>query len=217
MHLSEGVLHTPVLLAGVALAAIGVAVGLRRLDGERLPLTALFAAAFFVAGTIHVPVGIGSVHLILNGMAGLFLGWAVFPAFLIALLLQVLFFSFGGFAVLGVNLCVMALPAVAAHYLLRGYLQPDMGFMAKLFTGVGASVIGVGGAGALASLVLALDGGKHYQDLIALLLLSHLPVFVLDSIISYGVISLLGKMYPAALQPVVASPKSLGYNERCEQ
>ena len=208
MHLSEGVLHTPVLLAGVALAAIGVAVGLRRLDSERLPLTALFAAAFFVAG---------SVHLILNGMAGLFLGWAVFPAFLIALLLQVLFFSFGGFAVLGVNLCVMALPAVAAHYLLRGYLQPDMGFMAKLFTGVGAGVIGVGGAGALASLVLALDGGKHYQDLIALLLLSHLPVFVLDSIISYGVISLLGKMYPAALQPVVGSPKTLGYNERCEQ
>ena len=217
MHLSEGVLHTPVLLAGVALAGVGVAVGLRRLESERLPLTALFAAAFFVAGTIHVPVGIGSVHLILNGMAGLFLGWAVFPAFLIALLLQVLFFSFGGFAVLGVNLCVMALPAVAAHYVLRGYLKPDMGPMAKLFAGLGAGIIGVGGAGVLASLVLTLDGGKHYQDLIALLLLSHLPVFVLDGIISYGVISLLSKMYPSALQPVVASPKSLGYNERCEQ
>ena len=145
MHLSEGVLHTPVLLAGVAFAVVGVAVGLRRLESERLPLTALFAAAFFVAGTIHVPVGIGSVHLILNGMAGLFLGWAVFPAFLIALLLQVLFFSFGGFAVLGVNLCVMALPAVAAHYVLRGYLKPDMGRMAKLFTGLGAGIIGVGG------------------------------------------------------------------------
>ncbi|MBN6067032.1 cobalt transporter CbiM [Aggregatibacter actinomycetemcomitans] len=217
MHLSEGVLHTPVLLAGVALAVVGVAVGLRRLDNERLPLTALFAAAFFVAGTIHVPVGIGSVHLILNGMAGLFLGWAVFPAFLIALLLQVLFFSFGGFAVLGVNLCVMALPAVAAHYLLRGYLQPDMGSMAKLLTGVGVGVIGVGGAGALASFVLALDGGKHYQDLIALLLLSHLPVFVLDGIISYGVISLLGKMYPVALQPVAASQKAVGYSKRWAQ
>ena len=205
MHLSEGVLHTPVLLAGVALAGVGVAVGLRRLESERLPLTALFAAAFFVAGTIHVPVGIGSVHLILNGMAGLFLGWAVFPAFLIALLLQVLFFSFGGFAVLGINLCVMALPAVAVHYVLRGYLKPDMGAMAKLITGLGAGIIGVGGAGALASLVLALDGGKHYQDLIALLLLSHLPVFVLDGMISYGVISLLSKMYPSALQSIGTS------------
>ena len=216
MHLSEGVLHTPVLLAGVALAGVGVAVGLRRLESERLPLTALFAAAFFVAGTIHVPVGIGSVHLILNGMAGLFLGWAVFPAFLIALLLQVLFFSFGGFAVLGVNLCVMALPAVAAHYVLRGYLKPGMGPVAKLFAGLGAGIIGAGGAGALASLVLALDGGKHYQDLIALLLLSHLPVFVLDGIISYGVISLLSKMYPSALQSIGTS-LNVDDNKRCTQ
>lgn len=216
MHLSEGVLHTPVLLAGVTLAVVGVAVGLRRLESERLPLTALFAAVFFVAGTIHVPVGIGSVHLILNGMAGLFLGWAVFPAFLIALLLQVLFFSFGGFAVLGVNLCVMALPAVAAHYLLRSYLRPDMGPIAKLFTGLGSGIIGVGGAGALASLVLALDGGKHYQDLIALLLFSHLPVFVLDGIISYGVISLLSKMYPSALQSIGAS-LNVDDNKRCIQ
>ena len=216
MHLSEGVLHTPVLLAGVALAGVGVAVGLRRLESDRLPLTALFAAAFFVAGTIHVPVGIGSAHLILNGMAGLFLGWAVFPAFLIALLLQVLFFSFGGFAVLGVNLCVMALPAVAAHYVLRGYLKPDMGAMAKLITGLGAGIIGVSGAGALASLVLALDGGKHYQDLIALLLLSHLPVFVLDGMISYGVISLLSKMYPSALQSIGTS-LNIDDTKRCAQ
>ena len=216
MHLSEGVLHTPVLLAGVALAVVGVAVGLRCLESERLPLTALFAAAFFVAGTIHVPVGIGSVHLILNGMAGLFLGWAVFPAFLIALLLQVLFFSFGGFAVLGVNLCVMALPAVAAHYVLRGYLKPGMGPMAKLFAGLGAGIIGVGGAGVLASLVLALDGGKHYQDLIALLLLSHLPVFILDGIISYGVISLLSKMYPSALQSIGTS-LNVDDTKRCVQ
>ena len=216
MHLSEGVLHTPVLLAGVVFAVVGVAVGLRRLESERLPLTALFAAAFFVAGTIHVPVGIGSVHLILNGMAGLFLGWAVFPAFLIALLLQVLFFSFGGFAVLGVNLCVMALPAVTAHYVLRGYLRPDMGAIAKLLTGLGAGIIGVGGAGALASLILALDGGKHYQDLIALLLLSHLPVFVLDGIISYGVISLLSKMYPSALQSIGMS-LNVDDTKRCAQ
>ena len=189
MHLSEGVLHTPVLLSGAALAIAGIAVGLRRLESENLPLTALFAAAFFVAGTIHVPVGIGSVHLILNGMAGLFLGWAVFPAFLIALLLQVIFFSFGGFAVLGVNLCVMATPAVIVHYLFRSRLQPQMTLKDRLLVGIGAGVIGVGGAGALASFVLMLDGGKSYLDLVWLLLVSHVPVFILDSIISVGVIT----------------------------
>ena len=203
MHLSEGVLHAPVLLANAVLAAGGVAIGLRKLEQERLPLTALFAAAFFVAGTIHVPVGIGSVHLILNGMAGLFLGWAVFPAFLIALLLQVLFFSFGGFAVLGVNLCIMAIPAVIAHYLWRARLRPQMSLKDRLFVGIGAGVVGVGGAAALASLELMLDGGKSYTDLVWLLLASHLPVFVLDSVISVGVISLLCKMYPDALNPSV--------------
>lgn len=199
MHLSEGVLHTPVLLSGAVLAIAGIAVGLRRLESENLPLTALFAAAFFVAGTIHVPVGIGSVHLILNGMAGLFLGWAVFPAFLIALLLQVIFFSFGGFAVLGVNLCVMATPAVIVHYLFRSRLQPQMTLKDRLLVGIGAGVIGVGGAGALASFVLMLDGGKSYLDLVWLLLVSHVPVFILDSIISVGVITALCKMYPAVL------------------
>ncbi|OOF45281.1 cobalamin biosynthesis protein CbiM [Rodentibacter trehalosifermentans] len=201
MHLSEGVLHTPILLAGAALATIGVAMGLRKLDYERLPLAALFSAAFFVASTIHVPVGIGSVHLILNGMAGLFLGWAVFPAFLIALLLQVLFFSFGGFAVLGVNLCIMAIPAIIGHYLFRTLLQPKMTLKRSLFTGIGTGMIGVGGAAALASLFLILDSGKNYLDLVWLLLISHLPVFILDGIISVGVISLLGKMYPDMLKP----------------
>ena len=88
--------------------------------------------------------------------------------------------------------------------------------MAKLFTGLGAGIIGVGGAGALASLVLAIDGGKHYQDLIALLLLSHLPVFVLDSMISYGVISLLSKMYPSALQSI-GSSLNVDDTKRCTQ
>ena len=66
MHLSEGVLHTPVLLGGAAVALVCVMIGLKRLNSQQLPLTALFAAAFFVAGTIHVPVGIGNVHLLLT-------------------------------------------------------------------------------------------------------------------------------------------------------
>ncbi|TCP97709.1 cobalt/nickel transport system permease protein [Cricetibacter osteomyelitidis] len=198
MHLSEGVLHSATLLTGAVIAVVGIAIGLRKINQQQLPLTALFAAAFFVAGTIHVPVGIGSVHLILNGIAGLFLGWAVFPAFIIALLLQLLLFSFGGFAVLGVNLCVMALPAVAVHYLFRTKIQNGFSRLQQLLAGIGAGVIGVGGAGLLASLVLAFDGGKSYYDLIGLLLISHLPVFVMDSLISVGIIFSLTKMYPKA-------------------
>lgn len=48
MHLSEGVLHTPVLLSGAAVALVCVMIGLKRLNSQQLPLTALFAAAFLL-------------------------------------------------------------------------------------------------------------------------------------------------------------------------
>ena len=57
----------------------------------------------------------------------------------------------------------------------------------KLLQGIGAGVIGVSGSALLASLVLALDGGKAYSDLIMLLVISHIPVFIIDSIVSVGV------------------------------
>ncbi|EIJ69512.1 cobalt transporter CbiM [Pasteurella bettyae] len=199
MHLSEGVLHSQTLIAGAVFAVIGLSIGIRKMDYQKLPLTALFASAFFVAGTIHVPVGISSVHLILNGMAGLFLGWAVFPAFCIALLLQVILFSFGGFTVLGVNLCVMALPAVLIHYMFRRILQEHSSVLTKVLVGASAGFLGVGLAALFASLVLAFDGGSRYQDLILLLILSHLPIFIVDSVISAIVIVILGKMYPSLL------------------
>lgn len=196
MHLSEGVLQPTTLIIGAVIAVGGIAMGLRKLPPERLPLTALFASVFFVASTIHIPVGIGSVHLILNGIAGLFLGWAVFPALLVALLLQALFFSFGGLTVLGINLCIMALPAVAVHYLFRHYLHLAPSRHQQILMGIGAGVVGLGGAGLIGSLILAFDGGKSYADLIVLLIASHLPVFIVDSLISLGIVLTLAKMAP---------------------
>lgn len=199
MHLSEGVLHSQTLIVGAAVAVAGIVLGLKRLQSDRLSLTALFAAAFFVASTIHIPVGIGSVHLILNGVAGIFLGWAVFPAFLIALVLQALLFSFGGLSVLGVNLCIMALPALVVHNLSRPLLR-ELTRKRLISTGILAGVLGVGGSALIASLVLAMDGGKQYADLIGLLIVSHLPVFLVDSLISVGVLLTLAKMMPEALR-----------------
>ncbi len=199
MHLSEGVLHSSTLLIGATIAVVGIAISLKKMDNKHLSITALFASAFFVASTIHIPVGIGSVHLILNGIAGLFLGWAVFPAFLIALVLQVLLFSFGGFAVLGVNLCIMAIPAL----LVRLFVFPMLKKSHKkklILSGLLAGVISVGGSALVASAVLAFDGGKAYWDLIGLLLVSHLPVFVLDSLVSIGIILTLSKMMPEMLR-----------------
>ncbi len=78
----------------------------------------MLAAAFFVASLIHVPIGPSNVHLILNGIVGLLLGWAAFPAILIALVLQAMLFQYGGISTLGVNTIIMALPAVTCGLLL---------------------------------------------------------------------------------------------------
>ena len=96
MHISEGVLSPPVLVAGAALTAAGVAMGLRKMDNEKIPRVAVLTAAFFVASLIRVPLGPSSVHLILNGLLGLVLGWAAFPAILVGLALQAILFQFGG-------------------------------------------------------------------------------------------------------------------------
>ena len=95
MHISEGVLSGPVLLSGAALAVAGTAIGLKKLDYDQVAKVGMLSAAFFVASLIHVPIGPSNAHLILNGLVGLLLGWAAFPAILVALVLQAVLFQFG--------------------------------------------------------------------------------------------------------------------------
>ena len=122
MHISEGVLSPAVLGAGAVLAAAGIVIGLRKLDYDRLMTVAILAAAFFVGSLIHVPIGPSSVHLILNGLLGMLLGWAAFPSIFVALMLQAILFQYGGITVLGVNTFNMAFPAVVCYYAFRPML-----------------------------------------------------------------------------------------------
>lgn len=123
MHISEGILSAPVLATGAAIAAVGLGVGIRKLEGEALVRTGVLSAAFFAASLVHLPLGPASVHLILSGLMGAMLGWAAFPAIFVGLLLQALLFQFGGLTVLGVNTVVMGLPAVLAGLALRPLLR----------------------------------------------------------------------------------------------
>jgi cobalt/nickel transport system permease protein len=120
MHIPEGALGSSaagmaVLGAGVLAAGVGTALGLGRMDYQRVPRVAMLSAAFFVASLLSVPVGPTYIHPLLNGLMGLVLGWAAFPALLVALLLQAVFFQYGGLTTLGLNTVNMALPAVACY------------------------------------------------------------------------------------------------------
>ncbi|MDX1739104.1 MAG: energy-coupling factor ABC transporter permease, partial [Alphaproteobacteria bacterium] len=101
MHIVDGALSSEVLIGGAAISAVGLGLGLKRLNIENIPTAGVLSASFFIASLIHVPLGPSSVHLILGGLAGLVLGWAAFPALFVGLLLQAVFFGFGGLTVLG--------------------------------------------------------------------------------------------------------------------
>jgi len=198
MHISEGVLSGPVLAAGGVIALAGAAWGLRKLDARNLPRAALLSSAFFVANLVHVPLGPSNVHLILNGLLGILLGWAAFPALLVALALHALLFQFGGFIVLGANTTNLALPAVLC-YLLLSPLVRSANRVTVLVAGFAAGAFSVSLAGIMAALSLYLSGSAFLTSAQALLL-AHLPVAVVEGLITALVLGFLRQVKPEMLR-----------------
>ncbi|KIL98018.1 Substrate-specific component NikM of nickel ECF transporter [Paramagnetospirillum magnetotacticum MS-1] len=196
-HIPDGVLSGPVLVAGGILAAVGVARGLKELEPERIPKVAMLSAVMFVASLIHLPAGPASVHLLLNGMAGIMLGWAAFPALLAALLLQAVLFGFGGLLVLGVNTVNMAAPAVLAGLIFRRLAKDAstrrIAMIAALCSGGAVLLTGVMVAGSLAA------SGREFEAAARLVVLSHLPVMGIEAVFASAAIGLLARVKPEAL------------------
>ncbi|SMO66678.1 cobalt/nickel transport system permease protein [Balnearium lithotrophicum] len=182
MHISEGVLPGWLLVTGWGLTSVGLYLGFRNLEGEKIPRTALLSAVFFIASLIHVPVGVTSVHLLLNGLAGALLGWAVFPALFVALLFQAILFQFGGLTVLGVNTFNMAFPGVVAYYIVRPLLKKES-YLYTVVAGVLAAFIGVFLAATFVSLEL-LATGSSFTKTAELAFLAHIPVFAVESVVN---------------------------------
>ncbi|CAK8718062.1 Ni2+ ABC transporter permease NikM [Candidatus Electronema halotolerans] len=200
MHISEGVLSAPVLISGGVTAAVGTIIGLRKIEWDNVMPTALLSSTFFVASLVHVPIGPGSVHLILNGLVGLILGWGCFPAILIALFLQALFFQFGGLIVLGVNTTTMALPAVCCHYLTRRWLEEPKTRAGAAFA---VGLLSILFSALLTSLALALSD-MGFLTTAKVLVVAHVPVMIIEGFITMFVAGFIAKVQPEILhlQPV---------------
>ena len=203
MHIYEGVLAgttagKEVLLAGAAAAAVGTAIGLYKLDYERIPRAAVLSSVFFVVSLIHVPLGLAAVHLTLNGLMGLILGWAIFPAVLIALLLQSIFCPlYGGMTTLGLNTLVMALPGVVCYYLFR---RPAHGGSERVVfaAGMAAGATGILLGALLVGASLA-AAGKPFEAIGAAFLIAHLPLAAAEGLVTASVVVSLRKICPELL------------------
>ena len=196
MHISEGVLSGTVLASGAALTAAGTAIGLKKLDYDRIAKAGILAAAFFVASLIHVPIGPSNAHLILNGIVGLLLGWAAFPVILVALVLQAFLFQFGGITTLGVNAIIMALPAVLCCFVFRPLIRKDKPIaMAAAFA---CGFLSVFFGAVLAGLALMFTD-KNFFEVAAVVIAAHIPVMIIEGVVAAMCVAFLKKVQPDML------------------
>ena len=198
MHISEGVLTAPVLLAGGVGTVLGLAIGLRRMNVREIPKVALFTAAFFVASLVHVPVGPSSTHLVLNGILGILLGWTAFPAIFIGLFFQAVLFQFGGLTTLGVNTMNMAVPAVIIGAIARPVFQINSGLFAMVMAAIaGAGAIVLSAAMVACSLALS---GDSFIAVSKLIFFAHIPIAIAEGILSVLIISFLLRTKPEIIK-----------------
>ncbi|MGI0482823.1 cobalt transporter CbiM [Geminocystis sp. CENA526] len=122
MHIPDGILPPVVSISGYAVTGGITWFSLRQISKqsnyqEQIPKASLLTATFFVSSLIHIPIPPFSIHLVLNGLMGLVLGYFAFPAILIGLFFQAVFFQHGGLSTLGINAVIMGIPSLLAYYL----------------------------------------------------------------------------------------------------
>jgi cobalt/nickel transport system permease protein len=201
MHISEGILAAPVLVGGAALTAAGLGVALKKLNNEDIPKVGVLSAGFFVAGLIQVPIGVASVHLVLNGLVGLILGWLSFPAIFVGLLLQSIMFQYGGITALGVNTFNMAVPGLVSCFLFgrlatgtsKSYVSSVFAFMAGSFA--------VFLSGILVGISLYLTG-EAFLPAAKIVVAGHIPVMLIEGVITAACVTFLKKVKPELLSMI---------------
>jgi len=197
MHISEGILSAPVLVTGAGLTTAAVGYSLKKMEHKEVPKVAILSSVFFVASLIHVPLGPSSVHLILNGIIGILLGWSAFPAILVALALQGVLFQFGGITTLGVNTLNMALPAIICFYLFSKGIRSKNNLIA-LISAFACGFLAVMMSGIMVAAAL-LFTGEPFIQVAKLVLIAHLPIMILEGVLTVFCVGFLRKVRPEIL------------------
>ena len=199
VHLSDGALATAWWASGFGGLAVLLAVAMWKVREDEVPRIGVLTAAFFVASSVHIKLAVlpTSVHLILNGLVGVVLGRRAPLAVAIGLGLQYLLLQHGGLTTIGINACIVSVPALAAgalYPLLRRVGVPA--FARGVLLGGGA----VAGAVTLNFLALLFGGKEDWQVLAKLVLLAHIPVVVIEGLMLGVLVSYLEKVKPEMLR-----------------
>ncbi len=216
MHINDGLLPIGVLATGYAVTAGMTWYSLRRINKlpdpqAAVPKVALLTSAFFVASWINIPVPPTSVHLILNGLMGVILGWYAMPAIVVGLFLQAVMFQHGGLTTLGVNAAMMGIPALGGYaiFQLRDYVLTGYKYQPHILAFFGGA-LGLGGA-ALIAFTLLIATIPAYLDVsaeraaITALVAAHIPLMVIEGLFTAMVVTFLLRVRPDMVDGYAAS------------
>lgn len=202
-HIPDGVLSVPVLASGVVITMVGLALALHRFDDRSIPRMAILSAVFFVASLISVPIGPSSIHLLLVALMGVMLGPGMFPAVLVALVLQAVLFGFGGLTTLGVNTANIALPGVIAGMVLGPLVRRTRSVPWVVAQTAVTGAICVLATGGLVALSLWLSSSE-FTPVIKVLLITYVPLALVEGVITGVAVGFLKRVKPESLIPHLA-------------
>jgi cobalt/nickel transport system permease protein len=183
MHMSDGLVNAPTAVLFGVLAAVVLALAVRRaqtdLDDRTAPMAGLVTAFVFAVQMINFPILPGaSGHLLGGALVSILVGpWVGTLCIAIVLVVQALLFADGGLTALGTNITNMALIGVFVGYAVALAMRPlarrsrggllSTAFLAAFVGAVVASLgfvleYAVGGAGATSlGTVFTLMVGLH--------------------------------------------------------
>jgi cobalt/nickel transport system permease protein len=201
MHISDGVLTNPVCIGGYAAAIAVSGVTLKKLDMKELPKISVVTAVFFVATLINIPLGPVSIHLILNGLVGVILGFSAFLSIFLGLILQALLFGHGGLPTVGCNAILMGIPALICASVFSLVRKSDSGAL-KIGIGGIAGALGTILSGAILALFLT-TSGEDFLGVAKMALGAHVPVMFIEGAVCAFAVSFLLKVKPEMVGGVI--------------
>ncbi len=194
MHLADGVLSTPVIIATYGASIGSLAISAKGIEDEDIPKISLMSATFFAASLISIPVPPTSVHPLLCGLIGIILGKRAALAFFPALLLQALLFKHGGITSLGANTIMLFIPAYIS-YLLYNKLPIKKDLIRAGFVGAVSVIMTV----IILIILLALTDQRFAQgdfSVVKIAIVGHLPILIGESIITGFAVQFIEKNKP---------------------
>ncbi len=197
MHISEGILSAPALTVGFAGTAVLAAATMRNLDMEEVPKISVITAVFFITSLIKVPLGPASIHLILNGLVGVVLGWRAFPAIMLGIILQAIIFGHGGVTVIGINSLMLGGGGLIAYLVWQQ--RHRFAFKKREFVfGALAGALATISSGIVLAIALVTTG-EAFHAIAATVLAAHLPIMLIEAAVVGACAEFLQKVKPDIL------------------